>query len=444
MRKLFLIFLLIPSLALAIGPHEIVLLVNEDSEDSKTIAAEYAKLRSVPQENIIYLKIPCSNGVPRLMSPDDFMKLIYLPAAKEINKRGINDHALAWVYSADFPTAVNTEPRSSLTGFTFVRGKILSSADIDKAKYISRVFAGPDNPNDKGTSPQSFNTAGNFLGDEMPLPAMMLGVTGTNANTRDEIMQCLRKGAESDSTSPSGTVYLITGTDIRATCRQWQFESVQKELRHLGIACLIQSNFPAGKKDIAGIMMGAAIVNPNQDCGYLPGCMAEHLTSMAGMFENSDQTKLSKWISAGASASAGTVNEPYSAWLKFPHARFFVHYASGCTAIESFYLSIRSPLQILLVGDPLARPWAPKAALKITEQSGDKPASRIYKAEASSKDGTVFIRYLFLLDGKVISTEESCSIDLAGLTAGIHKLRAVATSAGSLKHQAFTEIDIKK
>ena len=35
-----------------------------------------------------------------------------------------------------------------------------------------------------------------------------------------------------------------------------------------------------------------------------------------------------------------------------------VHYARGCTLAEAFYQSVHGPYQLLIVGDPLCRPWA--------------------------------------------------------------------------------------
>ena len=39
--------------------------------------------------------------------------------------------------------------------------------------------------------------------------------------------------------------------------------------------------------------------------------------------------------------------------------------AAGCTALESFYQSIRQPLQYLPMGDPLAAPFKPKGEVLV-------------------------------------------------------------------------------
>ena len=82
----------------ALGPHEVLLLVNEKSSDSCEIASEYARIRDIPETNIVRLNLPGSNAVPPLMiSPDDFAKFIWAPAKKAVKDRGIDDHILVWV-----------------------------------------------------------------------------------------------------------------------------------------------------------------------------------------------------------------------------------------------------------------------------------------------------------------------------------------------------------
>ena len=50
--------------------------------------------------------------------------------------------------------------------------------------------------------------------------------------------------------------------------------------------------------------------------------------------------------------------EPFAIQNKFPHAMMQVHYARGCTLAEAFYQAVYAPYQLIVVGDPLCRPWA--------------------------------------------------------------------------------------
>ena len=66
-----------------------------------------------------------------------------------------------------------------------------------------------------------------------------------------------------------------------------------------------------------------------------------------------------QWISAGATASHGTVSEPCNHRQKFPHPQvLLLSYLQGSTAIEAYWRSVLWPGQGLFVGEPLAAPFA--------------------------------------------------------------------------------------
>jgi hypothetical protein len=170
--------------------------------------------------------------------------------------------------------------------------------------------------------------------------------------------------------------------------------------------------------------------------------MAEHLTSLAGVFSSASQTKLTAWIGAGAAASCGTVSEPFSAWPKFPHARFFVHYAGGCTMLESFVQSVRSPLQLLLVGDPLASPWGRCGDAALTLRGvGDRTRARKVRVEAllAGRDASRYRRVTHYLDGRRVAEGGVVWLDLSAVADGRHVLRSVAYATGLVRPQVFVE-----
>jgi hypothetical protein len=187
-------------------------------------------------------------------------------------------------------------------------------------------------------------------------------------------------------------------------------------------------------------MTGAENVPAQEIPAFVPGSMAEHLTSLAGAFHVVSQTKLSVWIRAGASASTGAVVEPLANWRKFPNAWFYVHQAAGCTILESLYQSIRCPLQLLMIGDPLAQPWRPEA--KLVLKSAAEPAatgSLEAQVEVKSEPGHRYGKVVYLLDGRVIGQGASLKYDPGREKAGEHTLRAVAYRTGMVRSQVFAE-----
>ena len=94
--------------------------------------------------------------------------------------------------------------------------------------------------------------------------------------------------------------------------------------------------------------------------GFLPGALADHLTSFGDALDPSHgQMTVLSWIDAGATASYGTTSEPCSHLQKFPDPQaLLLFYVQGATALEAYWKSVRWPQQGLFVGEPLAAPFS--------------------------------------------------------------------------------------
>jgi len=425
----------------ALGPHEVVLLANENSPDSIAIAKEYARLRDVHDLNILRVRVPIAeSGVAPEISPEEFTRRIWTPAMRAMRDRGIEKQVLAWVYSTDFPTTIRARPALSIQGLTFLRNRLPDPDEVDKGTYVSPLFCGPTSPRAATFAPKTFDAWKRWLRDDMPLPSMMLGYTGERGNSKQTVLDCMKRGITSDYSSPSGAIYFVTSEDVRSRCRQWQFPGAASALRLLGVNAAVVTDFPVGKDNVAGLMMGAHTVQPDKIREFLPGAMAEHFTSFAGAFHLASQTKLSAWISAGATASSGAVTEPRAVWQKIPVAHFYAHQASGCTMMESFFLSVKCPLQILFVGEPLAQPWARPADLTIEGLENENvSARREIGAEVASGFGEHYRRFVYLIDGRAVGEGRRFILDPFLLKPGKHTLRVVGYRTGFVACQVFAD-----
>lgn len=420
----------------ALGPHELLVVANENSIDSILVARAYLRMRSIPACNLVRIEIPESlYATNNLISPADFNRLIWEPVRTQVAERGLSAQILAWAYSCDFPTRVATTPNISLTGMTFLRGRPPESTVLDKGSHLSPLFAGPENAEGPVQPAQTFDQFRNVLLEGMPLPSMMLGYTRERGNTVDEILAYLETGTASDSQFPRGTFYFTGTDDVRSMCRHWQFEGAANAIRAEGQLAVITNAFPA-QAHLLGYMTGNRTV-PAEMATYEPGAYADHLTSFAAAFEVAAQTKTSEWLRNGASFTSGTVTEPYSIWHKFPNAYLFLHQLKGCAAIEALYQATRCPIQLLPTGDPLAKPWAPKPRVTLTLPEG--PLAGMVEFTATADDAVQFTRFDWLIDGRTVASGRTFLWNSRSVPDGLHAIRAVARGMAPMRHQGFQE-----
>jgi uncharacterized protein (TIGR03790 family) len=427
--------------AYALGPHEVLLLVNASSPRSVEVANNYAHTRNIPDQNIVFVNLPDRVLAPAAeITPDDFTRLIWDPACSTVRERGLEKQILAWVYSVDFPVRITSTPPTSLQGITLVRNQLPESEQIKKGQYRSVLFAGPGSPDGWAGPSRSLDRCASERENNVPLPSMLLGVAGSRGMEVGDVMAQLKRSWTADRMAMRGTVYFQTNDNVRSLCRAWQYGGVVKELSGMGIPALISADPPPSDFPLIGLFVGAAWVKTNHMGCLLAGSVGDHLTSGAAIFESFEHTKLTAWLKSGAAAASGAIIEPYAIWTKFPHARFFVHYAAGCSVLESYFQAIRCPLQILLVGDPLVSPWAFNyrvvATCKAPEEDADSVVVRI---STFGLPATVIPEYQVLVDGHQLDTKAvpPVEINVENMSDGYHEVRVVSKLPSLVSHQAY-------
>jgi uncharacterized protein (TIGR03790 family) len=415
----------------------LLVVANENSVDSILVARAYMRMRAIPDCNLVRVDLPESMyATNNLITPEEFTKRIWEPVQTQVSERGLTSQILAWAYSCDFPTRVATKPNVSITGLTFLRNRPQESDAIDRGSYISPLFAGPESAEAPVQESQTLDQHRNMLLETMPLPSMMLGYTRQRGNSVDETLAHLEKGASSDSQFPRGPVYFTATEDVRSMCRHWQYEGAARAIRALGQLAVVTNAFPAGQRMI-GFMTGNRTA-PTDLATYEPGAYADHLTSFAGAFETAAHTKMTQWLRHGVTATSGTVTEPYSIWHKFPNAYVFVHQLKGCAMIEAVYQATRCPLQILPMGDPLAKPWAPRP--RVTIKAPDSPVSGMVELVASNDDAVRFTQFEWLLNGRRVARGRTFLWNSRAVPNGLHTIRAVTGGLPPMRHQSFQDL----
>jgi uncharacterized protein (TIGR03790 family) len=186
------------------------------------------------------------------------------------------------------------------------------------------------------------------------LPAMLLP-------SDDEALAraLIDRGIAADATRPPGTVYLVHSQDQRRNVRAADYPlavaEVSNRIRVLEPATPIEQA-PTG---VIAYFTGVSRVAELSRIAFLPGAVADHLTSAGGVLSGGSQMSVLAWLDQGATGSYGTVSEPCNLPGKFPNPAIFLkYYLRGDTLLAAYWKSVAMPGQGLFVGEPLARPYA--------------------------------------------------------------------------------------
>ena len=277
--------------------------------------------------------------------------------------------------------------------------------------------------------------------DQGGVPYMLsccLAIVHHHGSSLEQAIKVLERSAKADHSFPKGDFRFANGPDVRARVRFPAVADALLFLQNEGFETdVFKSAMPTNPGTAVGLHLGIAAPDFTKAAfQFAPGAIAETLTSIAGDFKNKGQTKLTEYLHAGAAMSSGTVAEPYSFPQKFPKAMMYGYYAAGISAIEAFYLSIDSPYQLLIVGDPHCQPFAqrPRSNAIITRLAGETPKIRIQKIDAPSpmKNGqTVPARFMEIyLEGKLVKqfpAQRNIDMNLPKNSSGTLNVRVVVT-----------------
>ncbi len=441
------------------GPENVLLVVNSRSPQSMTIANHYVRLRRIPTPNILYLDW---DGSLDAIDVDTLRQKILGPIVRAMVERGLTYQIDYIVYSADFPTRISfasdvpAEQRGkfstdgSLTALTYYYAWTLAGTPNYLSLTSNHYLRQPGPTGEIGASRgfrgwYGWSDTGDLLeaGGNRYLLSTMLGVTSGRGNTVDEVLSYLKRSASADGTRPKGTIYFADHADVRSTTRRPGFAATAAALEKLGIpAQIIATTMPEGKRDVLGAMLGSANAPwPPTQCKIRPGAIVENLTSFGGVLAaGAGQTPLTEFLRYGAAGSSGTVTEPYAIQNKFPLPSIFVHYARGCSLAEAFYQSVWGPYQLLIVGDPLCRPWAriPNIQVSGVEQGATVRGTFELKPTAAAIDGHAVDRFELFVNGLRVAhctAGNTLTANTATMADGYCELRVVGIEAGPIETQ---------
>jgi uncharacterized protein (TIGR03790 family) len=166
------------------------------------------------------------------------------------------------------------------------------------------------------------------------------------------------RGLAADATEPRGTAYLVSTSDKARNVRALRYAQLARDLDGWLDTEIVESDALEDRDDVLFYFTGKARVEGLDTLRFVPGALADHLTSTGGRLTDSRQMSALRWLEAGASGSYGTVVEPCNRPGKFPDPRLLIEaYTSGRTLIEAYWQSVSQPGEGIFIGDPLVAPF---------------------------------------------------------------------------------------
>lgn len=306
--------------------------INVDDPYSVQVGEYYAKARGIPAKRVLRVSLPIKPGLTR----DEFQSF-----NQEVNQFfGPKVQALALTWRLPYGVECNSITGALAMGFD-------PKACTGKPTVLK-------------TSPYFGSRSTKPFTDHNMRLSMLLA-----AKDADSAKALIDRGVASDGTlglrgAPAVNAHFVTTSDAVRSVRQ-QFFPPAGLNPSVGIEVhLNQTDALKNADRVAIYMTGITHVGFLDTIDFVPGALADHLTSFGGMLDNAHgQMSVLSWIEAGATASYGTTSEPYALWQKFPHPQgLVIFYAQGATALEAYWKSVAWPQQGLFVGEPLAAPFS--------------------------------------------------------------------------------------
>ena len=317
----------VPLASAKITAQQVAIVVNSEDADSQLIADYYQKKRGIPQQNII--KVSMASG-KNSIGEDKFTE-IYRQVLEQ-TPDSVQYYVLAW--SKPFKVACMSMTAAFAFGF-------------------DRSYCA------KGCKPTRmssyYNSDSELPSDELSIrPTMMLA-----GSSLHQVYGMIDRGVAADGSHPQATAYLMNTSDKARKVRSRRYRVIKELLSGQINIEQIDADVLEDKDDVMFYFTGLKKVMSIESNRYLPGAIADHLTSSGGNLFGSKQMSLLRWLDAGATASYGTVVEPCAFTQKFPNPGIVIErYTNGESLIEAYWKSVAWPGQGLFVGEPMASPYA--------------------------------------------------------------------------------------
>ncbi|MDI6827099.1 MAG: TIGR03790 family protein [Armatimonadota bacterium] len=341
--SIILIFSMPFSLCHAAKPTNVLVVINDNSPDSKEIGAYYVRKRGIPTKNVCHIKCPAAEEI----EDKDYRPLIEKPVKAYLAKTGLNKTVDYIVLTKGIPIKLRKSGMS-------VDSMLMC---MDLGFSFENLKQGIPNPYFKKREHFSHKKYGFYL------------ATRLDGHTKKDA-KALVDRALAAKAARGVFIFDICPAKNSESYRIYNGDARQANdlLSRKGYISYLDdtSEFIGGRKRVMGYFSWGSN-DPSYDfkkyCSnqFLPGAIAETAVSTsARSFSHykAGQSMIADLIAAGVTGVKGYVSEPYLSAVAMPSI-LFERYVSGFNLAESFYMASRFIFwKDIVVGDPLTAPYA--------------------------------------------------------------------------------------
>ncbi|RLW56349.1 MAG: hypothetical protein B6D69_02335, partial [gamma proteobacterium symbiont of Stewartia floridana] len=282
---------------------QLAVVVNDQDPLSQRIGNYYAEARGIPASNLLQVSFKPGK---KTLAPQQFREL--RQKLLEITPPAIQAYAITWVA----PFRVGCMSITSALAFGY-----------DKAWCSDHTCASTRH------SPY-YDYRGVTPYDDLSIrPSITIA-----ANSFAEAKALIDRGIASDGTLPQGTAYLMSTQDKQRNVRAKDYLMTRRLMHNWIDTEVLRGNALRDREDVLFYFTGRTHIDGLETLKFLPGAIADHLTSSGGVLSGSKQMSALRWLEAGATGSFGTVVEPCNHLAKFPNPRLVMeHYSHGQTLL---------------------------------------------------------------------------------------------------------------
>lgn len=308
-------------------PQDLAVVVNDQDPLSIRIGEYYLQAREIPEKNLLHVSFtPAQQNMP----PKRFSQL--REALLRQTPKHIQAYAITWIT----PYRVNC--MSITSAFTFGFDKAWCSAKTCASTQHSPYY--------------DYNGASPFR-DLSIRPTISIA-----ASNFKQAKALIDRGIAADGTRPKGTAYLMNTSDKQRNVRARDYGLTRNLMQQWIDTRIERGDALRNRHDVLFYFTGKTHIAGLETLTFLPGAIADHLTSSGGRLVGGKQMSALRWLEAGATGSYGTVVEPCNHLGKFPNPRLLIeHYTHGETLLESYWKSVQQPGEGIFIGEPLAAPF---------------------------------------------------------------------------------------